>query len=230
MIANIFVTLGLAAGAAFLFVKTQTKKEKLPLMSVASGLTLKAKMKSINDLYGSVLASEANRINIPVSSAAAILAVESSGRGFGNDGQLLIRFEPKVFKDRSGQDISYSHKNNAAEHQTFNNALALDNGKYKVDAYKSISMGIGQIMGFNATRIGYTNAEQMYAVFAQALEPQIVGVFKFIETDKTLLNAARTDDFAAFAKKYNGSGYAANKYDVKLADAKAAFVASTGLV
>lgn len=227
MISSIFATLGLAAGALLLAVKSASQKEKLPLNLVASGLTLKAKMKSINDLFGSVLSKEAARIQIPVSTAAAILAVESSGRGFGSDGKLLIRFENHVFAKRSGNDtVKSTHKNNAAEFEALNKAIQID----EKAAYKSISMGIGQIMGFNAGRVGYVTAKEMYDVFSNSLEAQIAGIFDFVNTDKNLLNAARTNDFKTFAYYYNGSGYAANKYDEKLENAKKAFIEATGLV
>jgi hypothetical protein len=223
---ELLITLGLAAGVSVLMQKITSKTDKLPLSSTAKGLSLQAKMKSINDIFGAVLLSEANKIGIPVSTAAAILAVESSGKGIGSDGKLLIRFEPGIFKKYTNIAVVASHKNNAAEHQTFTEACKLD----KEAAYKSISMGIGQVMGFNAKRVGYANAEEMFNTFGQSLEAQIAAVFKFIATDSKLLDAAKTDDFATFAYKYNGSGYAANKYDVKLADAKKSFVSATGIV
>lgn len=220
------ITIALFGGVTFLMLKNNENKAKLPLNLAASGVTLAAKMKSINDLFGPILKSEADKIGIPVSTAAAILAVESSGRGTGKDGKLLIRFEPKVFSNYTNISVIANHSSNAKEHETLEQAKKLD----EIAAYKSISMGIGQIMGFNAKRVGYQDAQTMFEAFSQSLEAQITAMFRFIATDKGLLQAAKTDNFAEFARKYNGSGYAANSYDAKLANAKQNFTKVTGLV
>lgn len=200
--------------------------ELAPLITKIGGKTLQARMKSIWEAYGPYLKPSADRLQIPVSTCAAIIANESSGTGFGKDGRLLIRFEPKVFKKRTGQSVEYSHKNQAAEYESFERAKQVN----EMEAYNSISMGMSQVMGFNCKMLGYSNPKDMFIAFQSGVGPQIDGFFKFVENKKNMVKYAQNDDFASFACGYNGSGYRANKYDEKMAAAKKAFVEATGIV
>ena len=62
--------------------------------------------------YGGALKQEAQRLQIDPTLAAALLAAESSGQGYGPDGRLLIRFEIHIFYDQWG-------KNNQAQFFTY---------------------------------------------------------------------------------------------------------------
>ncbi len=74
-------------------------------------------------------------------------------------------------------------------------------------------------MGFNAERIGYANATEMFEDFMQRESAHVNGFFEFVRTSRGLLNAAKTKKWATFARLYNGPDYASNAYDTKMAAA-----------
>lgn len=208
--------LALASGALYLF--GQNKNDTASLVTIVPGFTLSAKMQNIYNKYKAALHAGAAKINIPVTTAAAILAIESSGNGFAKDGRMIIRFEPHVFKRYTGVQVPFSHKNQSAEYNSFEGARKIDENA----AYLSISMGLAQVMGFNHKTLGYKTPKDMFIDLQSDITQQIVGMFKFIGNKKSLVKAAQEGDFATFAHGYNGPGYRANKYDEKMANAKAA--------
>jgi hypothetical protein len=183
--------------------------------------------------YGGILKQEALRLQIDPTLAAALLAAESNGRGFGPDGRLLIRFENHIFfdqwgKNNQGQFFTYFkfdpdqrwlghqwrtdpngewqelHRDNQAlEWQALTVACQLD----ETSALKSISMGLAQIMGFNYAAVGFADVQAMFRAFQTSVANQIAGFFRFIEANR-LLDAVRSGDLRAFAAGYNGSGQA----------------------
>jgi len=48
---------------------------------------------------------------------------------------------------------------------------------------------------------------------------QLEAMGRFIKVDPKMLQALKSKDFVTFARLYNGEGYRANNYDVKLQDA-----------
>lgn len=71
-------------------------------------------------------------------------------------------------------------------------------------------------MGFNAPRVGYADAEGMVAGMMESENRQLLCVAEFLVVNN-LDNALRTHDWAGFARGYNGSDYAINSYDTRLA-------------
>ena len=216
----------LAGAAAWLFALNRASVETAPLISTVAGTTKKSKMGNIFSTYGNILSSLAAEIGIPVSTAAAVLAVESNGTGFGKNNRLIIRFEPATFRKYTNQTVADTHKNQDAEYAAFENAKYIDENA----AFMSISMGLAQIMGFNHKMVGYSSPHEMFDDFSSSSDAQITAMFRFIQKKPVCLKAAKSDDFAAFAHGYNGSGYAANKYDTKISSAKQAFTDATGIV
>lgn len=183
--------------------------------------------------YGGVLKQEAQRLQIDPTLAAALLAAESNGRGFGPDGRLLIRFEIHIFfdqwgKNNQGQFFTYFkfdpnqrwlghqwrsdpngewqelHRDSQAlEWQALTVARQFDESS----ALQSISMGLAQIMGFNYSMIGFGDVQAMFRAFQGSIANQIAGFFRFVET-RRLVDAVRSGDLHAFAVGYNGSGQA----------------------
>lgn len=88
---------------------------------------------------------------------------------------------------------------------------------HKEAAYRACSWGVGQIMGFNATAIGFPSAVRMVE-FMQAGRQlaQIDCMVRFIKS-KGLVPKIAARDWRGFAAAYNGAGYAANQYDTKMA-------------
>lgn len=161
--------------------------------------------------------------------AQAILAVESGGNAFGPDGRPLIRFEAHIFKQQFQNDerfdqffrfnpdkpwteqerrITINHPwkpihtgNQQDENDAFAEAQMMD----VEAAHNSISMGAGQIMGFNHARIGYPTAQAMYQAFKSA-PLQTIGFINFVLADPDLAAAMRNKDWRTVAAKYNGTG------------------------
>jgi N-acetylmuramidase len=52
--------------------------------------------------YGGFLAPLSSQLNVDPGAALAVLAIESSGRGIGADGRMIIRFENHLFFNRWG--------------------------------------------------------------------------------------------------------------------------------
>lgn len=175
--------------------------------------------------------SEAKRLGIEPAFAMAIVVVEAGKKGLDKNGMPLIRFEAHIFNQQlanrgvkekhggwgnstlSGRNVDgvSCEGGQANEQACFQKAISIN----KDAAYNSISMGLGQIMGFNAASTGYSSAENMYNSFSASGggEPeQIKGMFKFLENNKVHLNAARNNDFSTFARVYNGAKLGSAKH------------------
>ncbi len=180
------------------------------------------------DLYnakGRLIVAQAARVGIEPGVAAACMMTETGGRG-QKGGQMTIRFEPAVFHKYTQQTVADTHTNQAAEWQAFAAAKAIN----EQAAFDSISMGAAQVMGFNAVRLGYADAQKMFAALSGSEDAQAIGFFEFIRTSKALLQAAQAKDWPNFARLYNGPAYAQNAYDVKMATYYAAWQrVTTGL-
>lgn len=184
--------------------------------------------------YGGYLADRCAELGIPPDHALAALLVESSGSGMGPDGRLLIRFEVHIFRNRVGpegqaicdryfldnRDLPFTHPDRhfyrldpsgpwqrvhtgsqQSEYAAFDLARTLN----ETAAYESISMGAGQVMGFNATSVGYPSAKVMFQELSTGLRGQLDSFFRYIAARK-LQSALRNEDFWAFAHEYNGEG------------------------
>jgi hypothetical protein len=158
---------------------------------------------------------EAERLQIEPAFALAIMTVESGKKGLNEDGTPVIRFEPHIFNNyvEGGHGTWGASKlvgrkvdgvscegGQAAEHACLQKAISINRDA----AYKAISMGQGQIMGFNAGIAGYTNAEAMFRDFSATGGGETAQI-KVIEKSPAILRAARNKDYAAFTSTYNGA-------------------------
>jgi hypothetical protein len=206
--------------------------------------------------YGGVLERLAERLGIEAEAGVAVMSVESGGTAFV-DGRMVIRFENHVFWDRWGKQNAdvfgrhfrfgtpqrwKGHEFRATAQDPWRSFHGKQSGEWevfrfaeklaRVPARQSISMGLPQIMGFNAAAIGYASVDEMFDAFndpAGGERAQAVGLFDFVKGPKAtsqMLDALRQHDWVAFAKRYNGSGQAA-VYGQRIADA---YTAAKGLV
>jgi N-acetylmuramidase/Putative peptidoglycan binding domain len=159
----------------------------------------------------------------------AVVAVETRGVGFLRQRRPVILFERHIFHRRTGGrfdevDSSISspnsgaYKGGAAEYGRLEKAMVLD----RQAALESTSWGIGQIMGFNHGIAGFATVEDMVDAMLKDETSQLLAVASFIKRNN-LDGALRRQDFTAFARGYNGAGFAKNKYDARLAAAHAKF-------
>lgn len=83
-------------------------------------------------------------------------------------------------------------------------------------ALQSASWGMGQVMGFNHRAAGFPSAAAMVEEMKNGEDAQLAAMAGFL-VDKNLDAALRQRDWVRFARGYNGSNFAQNQYDVKLA-------------
>jgi hypothetical protein len=172
-------------------------------------------------------------LGIEIAKIKAVAAVESAGGGFLNDGRPKILFEGHWFSkltnhkyDKTHPSISYEkwtkqfYKGGAGEYGRLNLAKGLD----KEAALKSTSWGKFQIMGFNHKLAGYITVESYVNDMYKTEALQLFAFVKFLQSKK-LDRYLKSKDWANFAKFYNGSKYAENKYDIRLQQAYTAYAA-----
>jgi hypothetical protein len=145
----------------------------------------------------------AQRLGCEVAAIKAVAEVESSGNGFYANGTVKSKYEAHIFKRLTGKTAS-----------SYQQAYGI-NAKAAMEA---TSWGKFQIMGFNATKIGYSSASSMVAAFEKNEQNQLQGFVQFIEWKK-LQNALKNRDWQSFAYSYNGADYAKYGYHTKMAQA-----------
>jgi len=166
----------------------------------------------------------------------AVVDVETSGItqgcGFRIDGRPQILYERHIFRretkgrfDRSAPHLSGpsgGYGGLATQYAKLEEALALCEaaGLGREPALRAASWGLGQIMGFNAELAGFDSAEAMVIAMLDGEDAQVLAMANFLRS-QNLHKALLRRDWAAFARGYNGPGYAQNRYDIKLEQAYA---------
>jgi len=183
--------------------------------------------------YGGLIGLLADTLRIPLATMVAVIAAESSGKPFSPDNRLTIRFEVHIFHRHWGaknqaifdrhfqaegfrnhkwrQDPNAAwvavHTSQEREHEVLEFARGLDD----TSALLSISMGLGQVMGFNFRQLGYESVQEMFETMSRSVHAQILGIFDFVTgTNGTspAIQALQSGDLLGFATIYNGSGNA----------------------
>lgn len=197
------------------------------------------------DVLGDVFLGEqdlidfAKRYQLDLAAVKAVNEVESSGKGFFIDGRPKILFEghifwrqliargtnPENFSNPSTETVLFKHFNRKhylggpREYERLELAAAISpDPKFREAALSSASWGSYQVMGFHAIPLGYPSVQQfvdeMYKHERNHLE-----VFGRYILKNGCLAYLQSKNWAKFAECYNGSGYAQNKYDEKMAKA-----------
>jgi hypothetical protein len=145
----------------------------------------------------------------------AVLSVESGMWGFDRERNIKLRFEREKFKkfvsEKEYEEFEKLSQGKQKNRDLFEIAESIN----KIQAYKSTSFGIGQIMGFHHKVIGYKSVEDMVKDFRQGEDAQVRGFIKFLEKSgagKHLINK----DWQSFARIYNGPGYEIHSYDKRV--------------
>ncbi|TDK35190.1 DUF3380 domain-containing protein [Rhizobium deserti] len=159
----------------------------------------------------------------------AFMEAETRGSGFDSQGRPRILFERHKFYKYCPEE-----KRAAAVKAGLANPKAGGYGKESEQygklqramvinehaALLSCSWGLAQVMGFNHELAGYPSVEAMILAFMEDEEAHLQAAVTFIK-NSGLDDELRRHDWKGFAKGYNGTGYAVNKYDQKLAAAYA---------
>ena len=177
----------------------------------------------------------ANDLKIEPAALKAVIDVEAAGNGFDNQGRPTILFEPHIFWDELGKIHYYTKRTELAKKHKGLLSQKWDKSLYRIGgsshdklkiaadlhweaAHKSASWGLGQIMGFNAQKIGYATLKDFIDDMYESEAKQLKAMGMFLKANG-LISKLQRHDWAGFARGYNGSAYAKNQYDTKLAAA-----------
>lgn len=172
----------------------------------------------------------------------AVVHVESGGMtGSMVDGRFepIIRFEGHYFDKRltSAQKIKArkaglaspkvgavaNPSRQSARYKLLERAMAIN----KKAALESVSWGIGQVMGAHWKRLGYRSVDDLVKTARSGVAGQVALMLDFI--DRNGLRKHLMDrNWVEFARRYNGSAYAKNRYDEKIQKAYRSYRAQLG--
>lgn len=187
-----------------------------------------------NALLETDFQAAAARLGVSVPAVKAVATVESNGGGFLPDGRVKVQYEPHAMyrqlarnfnRARADKELvahpdlvakkAGSYQSLDKEDKDMNRAAQLID---RTSALESASWGAFQIMGYHWKTLQYTTLQGFINDQYTAAD-QLETFVRFILADPHLVKALRARDWATFARIYNGPGYAANKYDTKLAAA-----------
>ena len=153
-----------------------------------------------------------------------VLAVETSGCGFLPDRRAPILFERHIFSKLTFGQFDISDVGNpqaggygpsgANQYLRLANAIQLN----RAAALQSASWGLAQIMGMNFASAGFGDVETMVSAMSDSEDAQLAAFVRFLKGNR-LDQYLQAHNWASFAKGYNGSNYAVNQYDTRLAQA-----------
>lgn len=166
----------------------------------------------------------ARTLRCEIAGIKAVAEVEARGDGYLASGRPKILFEAHVFSretrhayDRTHLDISSPtwnralYKGGEKEYERLERAMALDIPA----ALASASWGRFQVMGFNYQHAGFSSVETFVNAMFESESRHLDAFISFLQATG-LATPLREQRWADFARGYNGAGFAANQYDVKL--------------
>jgi hypothetical protein len=177
----------------------------------------------------------ATALGVDMASVFSVKAIESRGDGFLSDGRPVILYERHVMLKRMKANgltptvismalLRYptlinkrpgAYKGGAAEHYRLKLAASI----HRSSALESCSWGLFQIMGYHWEALGYSSVEDFVEQMHASEGAQLDAFVRFIKNDSALHTALKQQNWAEFARRYNGPGYRKNQYDTRLADA-----------
>lgn len=188
-------------------------------------------------LSDSDIASLARENHCEPEAVKAVIFVETPAPHVGDlrPGKPLILFERHKFYRYSGNkpvSRDFPHLANhvaggycsgrtwqvrqECEHAKLQEAFRIFDGSLVDAALMSISMGLFQIMGFNYRLIDQPSVGAMWERYKKVDDKlDLEDFFKFCKNAR-ILDDLQNKNWVGFARGYNGSGYARNRYDVLL--------------
>lgn len=178
-------------------------------------------------------AAAATSLGVDVATIKAVADVETSGDAFDALGRPRILFERHYFHRLTSGRFDLTHARVSAKSAGGYGKFSAQYGKleeaYALDAdaaLRSASWGRFQIMGDNFIAAGFSSSQAFVKAMTQSEEAQLRAFVSFVRSRSAMAEALRKKHWAAFAKAYNGPGYAKNRYDTKLAASYASFAAA----
>lgn len=180
-----------------------------------------------------IVIKAAEKNNIEPAALLAVVEIESKGKPFEIDNKTpvflferhkfyeqLKKIKPDLLDEAVAQGLAIPQWSPGTQYKdmgTSSKKMQVLQRARMIDrecADRACSWGLGQIMGFNAAKIGYLSAGQMVSDFASAYQ-QVIAMIRWIKLNK-LDKALAARNWEAFARGYNGAGFKKNQYDVKL--------------
>lgn len=173
-------------------------------------------------------------LNLQPAAVQAVHRVETAGRsGFLAPGLPEILFEGHIFWQRlkrrgiepaawqeGNGDILYPrwtrehYEGGRAEYRRLARALRI----HEEAALESASWGMFQVMGFNHAACGYGEVRGFVRAMCASPQAQLDAFVQYLLAHG-LDEPLRREDWAAFARRYNGPRYRENGYDTRLREA-----------
>ena len=173
----------------------------------------------------------AEAIGCDEAAVRAVMKVEARSSGFGADGRPIILTEPHILYRELGRvdpgmrtkavrlklaasrwgAIPYP-RTQASRYKWLEQAMAL----HPAAALRSCSWGLGQVMGFNHGLAGFDTVTEFVEAMKRSEGDQLMAMVGFI-INARLDDELRRNDWAGFARGYNGPGYRKNAYDTRMA-------------
>lgn len=180
----------------------------------------------------------ANKHDIEYAGLKAVVEVEASGKGFIGDVPKIL-YEPHIMHRLLTKKNYITIRNNLMKAHpnlcyprwgTYRyGAESIQHKRLEIasqfnrdTALESCSWGLGQVMGFHWKSLGYESLQAFINDMYESEAKQLEAMIRFIRVNGLLL-ALKNKDWIKFARGYNGSGYAKNKYHIKLANAYAKY-------
>jgi hypothetical protein len=202
-------------------IETEAEEEALPPLAPVLHLT------------DADFSRAAAALDVEVAAVRAVAEVEAAGCGFLPDGRPQILYEAHIFdrqtsgrhrqaRDSNGVRLSVPNWDRtlygrAGAHQ-HDVRLA---GAARLDwdaAHRACSWGLFQILGTNHAAVGHPTIRGFVEAMHSGAGPHLDAFVGFVRATR-LDGHLRTRNWQAFARGYNGPGFAANRYDQKLAAA-----------
>jgi hypothetical protein len=173
-----------------------------------------------------------DEFDLEIALVKAVMEVESAGSGFlikePSPARPKILFEAHWFYKLTPKPVSKSrpdlssrewdsnlYKGGSAEwDKRLFDAMEFD----EIQALKSASFGLGQVMGFNYPAAGCASIQQFIQENFAGEYWQARHMMNFIVNNK-LLDDLKRKDWNSFARGYNGVSFWKNEYHIKLAKA-----------
>ena len=221
--------------------KLYQKENNLPITGVYDEATQELLEPLIDYMFLKIDAIDEYALDMKVEPAAlkAVYKVESKGDGFIKarpiilfEGHIFYRLFSREYGQAKAQELARAYPTivypswtskyylgGLAEYRRYNAAISLN----EEIAQMSTSYGLFQVMGFNYNLAGYESIDEYVSAMHDSEYEHLNAGCNFICSNAAMLAALRKKDWAGFALRYNGSGYKANSYDIKLAQAYKAY-------
>ena len=179
------------------------------------------------------IAITAKSLNVLPAALLAVVEVESGGRiGAKVNGRMepMIRFEGHYFHRLLPKSLRLTARNQRLAHpragrvanpraqarrwSRLEHAIKIN----RIAALSSVSWGVGQVMGSHWQWLGYGSVDALVQEARSGLSGQVRLMARFIQKSG-LVGKMNSQDWAGFARVYNGSGYRKNRYQEKMATA-----------